>query len=345
MKTPIFLILIILFSTSTYSQKMAYQCSQCANIIYSETVPANGMMKNKCENGINYSTSHFWSKIDVRGKGYQCSSCGLKYYDGNVGAYFFGGCKGNRNQSHFWSEFKAMNDENNTGQKNEKETKTYNYVKPNWWNEPSNLPKWVANYPCLNDMAGVQKSDRDDKVKIITQDGEDILYYYKDGKFVYENKVKSIINGTWKCIAGKLYVKTNDGYEYTQENGWVKQGAKPLPKWVVNYSCLKDMGEVNNCDSEDKIKVITPDNEDNLYFYKDGRFVYENKIKETENGTWKCISGKLYINTNDGYEYTREGGWVKKISNIKSSGKQNNSNPIKIKQDDLNPNVDDDNEI
>ena len=98
----------------------------------------------------------------------------------------------------------------------------------NWWEDMTTLPDWAENQTCLNDAGGVNRSDSDDKVQVRTQDGEDYLYFYKDGKFVYENKVKDILNGTWKCVSGKLYIKTDDGYEYTKKDGWVPQGTSSL---------------------------------------------------------------------------------------------------------------------
>ena len=98
----------------------------------------------------------------------------------------------------------------------------------NWWEDMTTLPDWAKKQPCISDVGGVDRSDRDDKVQVRTQDGEDYLYFYKDGKFVYENAVKAILNGTWKCVSGKLYIKTDDGYEYTKKDGWVPQGTSSL---------------------------------------------------------------------------------------------------------------------
>ena len=98
----------------------------------------------------------------------------------------------------------------------------------NWYEDMTTLPDWAEKQPCISDVGGVDRSDSDDKVQVRTQDGEDYLYFYKDGKFVYENKVKAILNGTWKCVSGKLYIKTDDGYEYTKKDGWVPQGTSSL---------------------------------------------------------------------------------------------------------------------
>jgi hypothetical protein len=98
----------------------------------------------------------------------------------------------------------------------------------NWWEDMTTLPDWAEKQPCISDVGGVDRSDSDDKVQVRTQDGEDYLYFYKDGKFVYENAVKAILNGTWKCVSGKLYIKTEDGYEYTKEFGWDNTGKSNL---------------------------------------------------------------------------------------------------------------------
>ena len=137
----------------------------------------------------------------------------------------------------------------------------------NWWEDMTTLPDWAENQTCLNDVGGVNRSDSDDKVQVRTQDGEDYLYFYKDGKFVYENKVKDILNGTWKCVSGKLYIKTDDGYEFTKKDGWVKQGTSSLGS---SSSSSTSSGKIyttpgdpyqyrlsNECEWETKGKSIT----------------------------------------------------------------------------------------
>ena len=88
-----------------------------------------------------------------------------------------------------------FSDNNQNDTTSNKTYQTSNYVKPNWWNEQSNLPKWVENYTCINDVGWYTKTDREDKIQVRTPDGEDYIYLYKDGKVVYENKVKAILNG------------------------------------------------------------------------------------------------------------------------------------------------------
>jgi hypothetical protein len=137
----------------------------------------------------------------------------------------------------------------------------------NWWEDMTTLPDWAENQTCLNDAGGVNRSDSDDKVQVRTQDGEDYLYFYKDGKFVYENKVKDILNGTWKCVSGKLYIKTDDGYEFTKKDGWVTQGTSSLGS---SSSSSTNSGKIyttpgdpyqyrlsNECEWETKGKSIT----------------------------------------------------------------------------------------
>jgi len=137
----------------------------------------------------------------------------------------------------------------------------------NWWEDMTTLPDWAEKQPCISDVGGVDRSDSDDKVQVRTQDGEDYLYFYKDGKFVYENKVKAILNGTWKCVSGKLYIKTDDGYEFTKKDGWVKQGTSSLGS---SSSSSTSSGKIyttpgdpyqyrlsNECEWETKGKSIT----------------------------------------------------------------------------------------
>ena len=128
----------------------------------------------------------------------------------------------------------------------------------NWWEDMTTLPDWAENQTCLNDAGGVNRSDSDDKVQVRTQDGEDYLYFYKSGKFIYENKVKDILNGTWKCVSG---------YEFTKKDGWVKQGTSSLGS---SSSSSTSSGKIyttpgdpyqyrlsNECEWETKGKSIT----------------------------------------------------------------------------------------
>ena len=286
----------------------------------------------------------------------------------------------------------------------------------NWWEDMTTLPDWAENKPCLNDMGGVDRSDSDDKVQIRTQDGEDYLYFYKDGKFVYENKVKDILNGTWKCVSGKLYIKTDDGYEYTRKDGWVPQGTSSLgsssssstssgdkkiystpgdpytyrlsddcewetkgkkitdwkslknlpnairdldnrfpeakkecnkptnttppqppttepvkPSWTNDYPCIRGFGTMIPTTQTNKISFpTTGGSNDTINFYKNLKFIYEFEDGSIINGTWKCENDEMVINTEDGSKYTSSKGWSK---------------VTQIKQDDLNPNIDDDSEI
>ena len=285
----------------------------------------------------------------------------------------------------------------------------------NWWEDMTTLPDWAENQTCLNDAGGVNRSDSDDKVQVRTQDGEDYLYFYKDGKFVYENKVKDILNGTWKCVSGKLYIKTDDGYEFTKKDGWVTQGTSSLgsssssstssgkiyttpgdpyqyrlsnecewetkgksitdwkslknipaaikeldkrfpdakkecgqststntstntsttteptrPSWTNEYLCLKGFVDMIPTTQTNKISFKSTSGKDSLNFYKNLKFIYEYENGSISNGTWKCENDEIVIDTEDGSRYTSSKGWTK---------------VNKIKQDDLNPNVDDDNEL
>ena len=285
----------------------------------------------------------------------------------------------------------------------------------NWWEDMTTLPDWAENQTCLNDAGGVNRSDSDDKVQVRTQDGEDYLYFYKDGKFVYENKVKDILNGTWKCVSGKLYIKTDDGYEFTKKDGWVKQGTSSLgsssssstssgkiyttpgdpyqyrlsnecewetkgksitdwkslknvpsaikeldkrfpeakkecgqststntstntsttteptrPSWTNEYLCLKGFVDMIPTTQTNKISFKSTSGKDSLNFYKNLKFIYEYENGSISNGTWKCENDEIVIDTEDGSRYTSSKGWTK---------------VNKVKQDDLNPNVDDDNEL
>lgn len=98
----------------------------------------------------------------------------------------------------------------------------------NWWEDMTTLPDWVKDNPCLNQIGNINRSDNDDKVKVRTPNGEDYLYFYKNKDFVYEDGAKDIVNGKWKCVSGKLYIKTDDGWEWTKQYGWDNTGKSNL---------------------------------------------------------------------------------------------------------------------
>jgi hypothetical protein len=218
----------------------------------------------------------------------------------------------------------------------------------NWYEDMTTLPDWAENQTCLNDAGGVNRSDSDDKVQVRTQDGEDYLYFYKSGKFIYENKVKDILNGTWKCVSGKLYIKTDDGYEFTKKDGWVKQGTSSSgsssssstntsttteptrPSWTNEYLCLKGFVDMIPTTQTNKISFKSTSGKDSLNFYKNLKFIYEYENGSISNGTWKCENGEMVINTEDGSRYTSSKGWTK---------------VNKVKPDEFNPNISDDSEF
>lgn len=218
----------------------------------------------------------------------------------------------------------------------------------NWWEDITTLPDWAENQPCLYDAGGVNRSDSDDKVQVRTQDGEDYLYFYKSGKFIYENKVKDILNGTWKCVSGKLYIKTDDGYEFTKKDGWVKQGTSSSgsssssstntsttteptkPSWTNEYLCLKGFVDMIPTTQTNKISFKSTSGKDSLNFYKNLKFIYEYENGSISNGTWKCENGEMVINTEDGSRYTSSKGWTK---------------VTQVKPDEFNPNISDDSEL
>lgn len=140
----------------------------------------------------------------------------------------------------------------------------------NWWEDMTSLPDWAENETCLNDAGAVNRSDDDNKVQVRTQDGEDYLYLYKDKKVVYENRNKDILNGTWKCVSGKLYIKTEDGEEWTKKSGWVPQGTNSIDSSSSSSSSSTSEGKIyttpgdpyqyrlsKECEWETKGKSIT----------------------------------------------------------------------------------------
>ena len=132
----------------------------------------------------------------------------------------------------------------------------------NWWEDMTTLPDWVKDNPCLNQIGNINRSDNDDKVKVRTPNGEDYLYFYKNKDFVYEDRAKDIVNGKWKCVSGKLYIKTEDGWEWTKEFGWDNTGKSNLG----SLSSSSSSSSSSNTSSGDKKIYTTP--EDPYYQYR-----------------------------------------------------------------------------
>lgn len=97
----------------------------------------------------------------------------------------------------------------------------------NWWEDMTTLPDWVNDNPCINEIGNINRGDSDDKVVVKTPE-DDFLHFYKNGKFVYEYDNKTTINGNWKCVSGKLYIKTEDGEEWTKQYKWDSSGKSNL---------------------------------------------------------------------------------------------------------------------
>lgn len=279
----------------------------------------------------------------------------------------------------------------------------------NWWEDFTTVPEWTKDYPCLKDIGNFDRSDSDDKVQVKTPSGRDFLYFYKNKNFVYEDYDKNILNGKWKCVSGKLYIKTEDGWEWTKEFKWDNTGKSKLgslsssstsdgkiyttpgdpykyrlsddcewetkgksitnwkslinypdaikeldlrfpnakeecsqlnntstitepnkPSWVNEYSCFQGFVNMIPTTQTNKISFKSTSGKDSLNFYKNLKFIYEFENGSIINGTWKCDNNEMVIDTEDGSRYTSSKGWTK-------------ITPIKI--DDLNPNIDDDNEL
>jgi hypothetical protein len=288
----------------------------------------------------------------------------------------------------------------------------------NWWEDFTSLPDWVGDNPCLNQIGNITRTDSDDKVKAITPSGDEYLYFYKNNNFVYEDYAKDILNGKWKCVSGKLYIKTEDGWEWTKQFGWDNSGKSNLgssssntssdnkkiytipgdpykyrlsdecewetkgksitdwkslknfpdvikkldkkfskakeecgqsttststntntintttepvkPEWTKTYTCMVGLGEMIPTTQNNKISFKSTDGKDSLNFYKNLKFIYEYENGNIVNGTWKCDNDVMTVDTEDGWRYTSSKGWSK--VNV-------------VKQDDLNPNVDNDNEL
>jgi uncharacterized protein YjbJ (UPF0337 family) len=97
----------------------------------------------------------------------------------------------------------------------------------------STLPSWTRGYDCLSDVGRINKTGDDNKV--VYYGDNHYFYFFKDKAFTYEKKDEPKINGTWECVNGKLIIKTEDGQQWTEEDGWVDQ-----PTGSINTSTSDD---------------------------------------------------------------------------------------------------------
>ena len=80
--------------------------------------------------------------------------------------------------------------------------------------------KWTKNYPCISDFGKMIPTTQTNKISFPTTDGKDLIHFYKNLKFIYEDKDGSILNGTWKCENDEMVINTEDGARYTSSKGW-----------------------------------------------------------------------------------------------------------------------------
>jgi hypothetical protein len=123
----------------------------------------------------------------------------------------------------------------------------------------SALPAWTNDYPCLKDKGEIKKTTDDTQVYYDGKPEKDFNFYFNNNLTVviYWHDVKKF-DGTWKCVNGKLLIKTpSDNQEWTKEKGWYvvpKQNVSkytkcdeklPIKQWCKNetikrvQACLK----------------------------------------------------------------------------------------------------------
>jgi hypothetical protein len=116
------------------------------------------------------------------------------------------------------------------------------------------LPAWTKDYPCLSDYGKLENTDdKTDNKQVYTKGGSGANFHYnKDFSFVYV-KGSDKIKGTWKCVNGKLLIKTpSNNKEWTKEKDWYdvpKQARKsdytkcdeklPIKQWCKNETIKK----------------------------------------------------------------------------------------------------------
>jgi hypothetical protein len=86
--------------------------------------------------------------------------------------------------------------------------------------EASELPAWVADYPCLSQYILSATSDNNKVYEDIEGGGK--FYFFKDGTFKEKYKSGEIEKGTWKCEDGdKLRIKLpNSNKQWTAAKKW-----------------------------------------------------------------------------------------------------------------------------
>ena len=98
------------------------------------------------------------------------------------------------------------------------------YYKPSTCNSSSSntseLPTWVADYPCISQYP-LSATGNNNKVYEKITNG-DKWYYFKNGTFKYKFKSGEIETGTWKCENGdKLRIKLpNSNQQWTEAKKW-----------------------------------------------------------------------------------------------------------------------------
>jgi hypothetical protein len=87
------------------------------------------------------------------------------------------------------------------------------------------LPAWVNDYPCLlkNNLGTPIRTDREEVQ--INVSNNDYIVFSKEKKCVYVFGNGTMVNGSWSCKDGKLYIKYDDGKEYDDS----KQPSKSAP--------------------------------------------------------------------------------------------------------------------
>jgi hypothetical protein len=120
-----------------------------------------------------------------------------------------------------------------------------------------------------------------------------------------------------KCKDGKP--EENKPEENKPEENKPEETKIVLPSWA---DCIKTLpGEILITTSSDKEEILMYEfgNKDKSYFFSAGTFIYiVTKTNERIYGEWSCVNGKLFIDTEDGQQWTKATGWVDKVSKNKN---------------------------
>jgi hypothetical protein len=119
--------------------------------------------------------------------------------------------------------------------------------------QTSGLPAWTNDYPCLSNYGTIKKTT-DPKI-VVNIENTDKHYFYQDKSFLYQYANNNRVKGTWNCVDGKLLIKTDDGEQWTEKDGWVKTQQQTQQRKKTFKNCPETFPIKKGCKNETIKKV------------------------------------------------------------------------------------------